>query len=301
MGRRIDGHALVSQQGVELRLARDGIDLRERLEPLQKIAVVERRPMELAVAPATEPGGEPRVVLRLHPRLAPYKVAVFPLVKKDGLPEAAYPLYEELSKSFVCRYDESGSVGRRYLRADVLAPAIRLAERLIREHGLEIPVVSTGQVFAGHKLWLTDPDAAKRRRAVEIFKGLVDVAARFKAMVNMGRVRGFIAAAIAGANVTTNPNATTTLKDGTTVNFPTVGRMAVGSYTKYTNVTAQDIKTTNETLVINQTPMVMFAFDERSRSTRCARGGSGGRRRSRGGRRRVAARRPCRAPCGSGR
>jgi len=52
------------------------------------------------------------------------------------------------------------------------------------------------------------------------------------------------------------------LKDGTTVNFPTVGRMAVGSYTKYTNVTAQDIKTSNETLVINQTPMVMFAYDE---------------------------------------
>lgn len=52
------------------------------------------------------------------------------------------------------------------------------------------------------------------------------------------------------------------LKDGTTVNFPTVGRMAVGSYTKYTNVTAQDIKTTNETLVINQTPMVMFSYDE---------------------------------------
>lgn len=52
------------------------------------------------------------------------------------------------------------------------------------------------------------------------------------------------------------------LKDGTTINFPTVGKMAVGSYTKYTNVTAQDIKTSNETLVINQTPMVMFAFDE---------------------------------------
>lgn len=52
------------------------------------------------------------------------------------------------------------------------------------------------------------------------------------------------------------------LKDGTTVNFPTVGRMAVGSYTKYTNVTAQDIKTSNETLVIDQTPMVMFSYDE---------------------------------------
>lgn len=52
------------------------------------------------------------------------------------------------------------------------------------------------------------------------------------------------------------------LRDGTTINFPTVGRMAVGSYTKYTNVTAQDIKTSNETLVIDQTPMVMFSYDE---------------------------------------
>jgi glycyl-tRNA synthetase len=49
--------------------------------------------------------------------LAPVKLAIFPLMKKDGLDEAAYSIYEELSKSFVCRYDTSGSVGRRYLRA----------------------------------------------------------------------------------------------------------------------------------------------------------------------------------------
>ena len=66
-------------------------------------------------------------------------------------------------------------------------------KRLIQQYGLEIPVVSTGQVFAGHNLWFTSPDAKIRTRAVEIFKGLVDVAAEFGAMVNMGRVRGFIA------------------------------------------------------------------------------------------------------------
>src|SRR5262249_51748470 len=48
---------------------------------------------------------------------APVKVCVFPLMKKDGLSEIAFTIYEELSKSFVCRHDESGSVGRRYLRA----------------------------------------------------------------------------------------------------------------------------------------------------------------------------------------
>jgi sugar phosphate isomerase/epimerase len=71
--------------------------------------------------------------------------------------------------------------------------SVERVEHLIRHHGLEIPVVSTGQVFAGHQRWFTDPDAARRRQAVEIVKGLVDVGARFGAMVNLGRVRGFIA------------------------------------------------------------------------------------------------------------
>ncbi len=71
--------------------------------------------------------------------------------------------------------------------------SVEQVERLIKDHGLEIPVVSTGQVFAGHKLWFTDQDSGQRRRAVETFKGLVDIAACFRAMVNIGRVRGFIA------------------------------------------------------------------------------------------------------------
>ena len=65
--------------------------------------------------------------------------------------------------------------------------------KLITEYHLEIPVVSSGQVFAGSRLWFTSPDRAIREKAVEVFKGLVDVAAEFGAMVNMGRVRGFIA------------------------------------------------------------------------------------------------------------
>ena len=63
--------------------------------------------------------GEERVVLALSPRLAPLKVAVFPLVKKDGLPEVAMKLHDELRRAAIPSfYDESGSIGRRYRRQD---------------------------------------------------------------------------------------------------------------------------------------------------------------------------------------
>jgi len=63
--------------------------------------------------------GEERVVLRLNPRLAPIKVAVFPLVKKDGLPELAINLQKDLrAASIPSFYDAAGSIGRRYRRQD---------------------------------------------------------------------------------------------------------------------------------------------------------------------------------------
>jgi glycyl-tRNA synthetase len=65
-----------------------------------------------------EVGGEPRTVLKLHPRLAPIKAAVFPLVKKDGMPEKALEIYRELKKHFNVFYDEKGAIGRRYRRQD---------------------------------------------------------------------------------------------------------------------------------------------------------------------------------------
>ena len=60
--------------------------------------------------------GDTRTVLRLHPFLAPYKVAVLPLSKK--LSEKAEEVYAMLSKSFMCDYDEAGSIGKRYRRED---------------------------------------------------------------------------------------------------------------------------------------------------------------------------------------
>ena len=59
-----------------------------------------------------------RVVMRFHPRIAPIKAAVFPLVKKDGLPEIAQEIYRKLKAKFSAFYDEKGAVGRRYRRQD---------------------------------------------------------------------------------------------------------------------------------------------------------------------------------------
>lgn len=65
-----------------------------------------------------EAGKEKRVVLRLHPRLAPIKAAILPLVKKAPLVKQAKDIYEELKDKFFVEYDEVGTVGRRYRRQD---------------------------------------------------------------------------------------------------------------------------------------------------------------------------------------
>jgi glycyl-tRNA synthetase len=62
--------------------------------------------------------GETRVVLGLHPAVAPIKAAVLPLVKKDGMPEVALELYHNLRRDLTCFYDDAGAIGRRYRRMD---------------------------------------------------------------------------------------------------------------------------------------------------------------------------------------
>jgi glycyl-tRNA synthetase len=62
--------------------------------------------------------GERRTVLRLHPVLAPVKVAVLPLVRKDGQPELAAEVYRLLRQRVQAEYDEGGAIGRRYRRQD---------------------------------------------------------------------------------------------------------------------------------------------------------------------------------------
>jgi glycyl-tRNA synthetase len=63
-------------------------------------------------------GGEERTVLRLHPAVAPVKVAVLPLLRKDGHPEVAREIHRSLRSHFSSEYDEGGAIGRRYRRQD---------------------------------------------------------------------------------------------------------------------------------------------------------------------------------------
>jgi glycyl-tRNA synthetase len=65
-----------------------------------------------------EVAGEQRTVLKLHPRLAPIKAAVLPLVRKDGQPELAHEAFELLRGQMQAEYDEGGSIGKRYRRQD---------------------------------------------------------------------------------------------------------------------------------------------------------------------------------------
>ena len=65
-----------------------------------------------------EIGGEKRTVLRLHPSVAPVKVAVLPLLRKDGHPEHAREIYEELRRHVSAEYDSGGHIGKRYRRQD---------------------------------------------------------------------------------------------------------------------------------------------------------------------------------------
>jgi glycyl-tRNA synthetase len=65
-----------------------------------------------------EVGGEERTVLKLHPRIAPVKAAVFPLSKKEPVSTVARELYDDLKGDYRIFYDDSGSIGRRYRRQD---------------------------------------------------------------------------------------------------------------------------------------------------------------------------------------
>ena len=67
-------------------------------------------------------GSESRVVLKFPPALAPIKLAVLPLLKKDNLPEKAREIIDSLKFDFKCQYDEKDSIGKRYRRQDAIGP-----------------------------------------------------------------------------------------------------------------------------------------------------------------------------------
>ncbi len=96
------------------------------------------------------PVAEWRTVLQLHPRLAPVKVAVLPLVKKDGQPELAQQVYRELRKKVQAEYDEGGSIGKRYRRQD--------------EIGTPWGVTIDHQSLEDHTVTLRERDTLRQKR-----------------------------------------------------------------------------------------------------------------------------------------
>ncbi|HWB00613.1 MAG TPA: glycine--tRNA ligase [Pirellulales bacterium] len=101
---------------------------------------------------APDEGGkmQSRVVLRFHPRIAPIKAAVFPLVKKDGMPEVAQAIYRALKQQWNVYYDEKGAVGRRYRRQD--------------EIGTPFCITVDGQSLADGTVTIRDRDSLKQWR-----------------------------------------------------------------------------------------------------------------------------------------
>ena len=94
--------------------------------------------------------GEKRVVLRLHPALAPIKVGVFPLVNKEGMPELARRVYDDLRPRFATFHDDSGAIGRRYRRQD--------------EAGTPFGVTIDGESVTGGTVTVRDRDTLLQER-----------------------------------------------------------------------------------------------------------------------------------------
>lgn len=91
-----------------------------------------------------------RTVMKFHPRIAPIKAAVFPLVKKDGMPEKAKEIYLDLKKHFKVFYDEKGAVGRRYRRQD--------------EAGTPYCITVDGQTLDDQTVTIRDRDTLEQQR-----------------------------------------------------------------------------------------------------------------------------------------
>ena len=94
--------------------------------------------------------GEKRVVLRFHPSLAPLKAAVFPLVNKDGMPETAHRIHDDLRGRFTVFYDDGGSIGRRYRRQD--------------EAGTPFGITIDGQTAEDQTVTVRDRDTLQQER-----------------------------------------------------------------------------------------------------------------------------------------
>ena len=112
-----------------------------------------------------EVAGETRTVLKFHPRFAPVKAAVFPLVKRDGMPEMAEKIYRDLKRHFNVFLDEKGAIGRRYRRQD--------------EAGTPFGITVDGQSITDGTVTFRDRDSCRQWRvpsanAVQALRDLLE-------------------------------------------------------------------------------------------------------------------------------
>jgi glycyl-tRNA synthetase len=97
-----------------------------------------------------EVAGDQRTVMSFHPAIAPIKVGVFPLVKKDGMPELSRQIHDDLRRLFPAFYDDGGSIGRRYRRQD--------------EAGTPFCVTVDGQSMEDRTVTVRDRDTLEQER-----------------------------------------------------------------------------------------------------------------------------------------
>jgi glycyl-tRNA synthetase len=101
-------------------------------------------------APDAQGKEEERIVMKFHPRLAPVKAAILPLVNKEGMPEIAEKLYRELKLDWNVQYDDGGAIGRRYRRQD--------------EIGTPFCITVDGQTLQDQTVTIRDRDTLQQRR-----------------------------------------------------------------------------------------------------------------------------------------
>lgn len=111
------------------------------------------------------------------------------IASEKALPSAFVVFRDVLAKS-IRKVAQMGYDGVELALLDSSQVNLPEMKALLKEYGLELPVISTGQVFADAKLWLTHADEAVRRKTIQRLKDLIDLAGEFGAMVNIGRVRG---------------------------------------------------------------------------------------------------------------
>jgi glycyl-tRNA synthetase len=111
-----------------------------------------------------------RVVLRIPPVLAPYKLAIFPLTKKDGLPEVARKIMDDLKLDYNCFYEEKDAIGKRYRRQDAI--------------GTPFCITIDHQSLEDQTVTIRHRDSMQQERiAIESLRGMLDSAINWSGLL----------------------------------------------------------------------------------------------------------------------